>query len=261
MSFQPDSIRTIRRIIEKLINDVSVGYGFLTDQWEITNDWFGNPRRDDNGNVLWNIKKKSEEHDELRRRRSIAQVNDPFCLDTNKDLADGIANGSYMFDTETRKMWNLTALQLVYVKKAIESVKACSLSHFQSWRSFYFAKYNENSRFMFDGIPLDKSGVTFMDGSFVLGVKIGRKIIRSGKIELLTFYPANLSSATDGLFFDRNGRPIAIICADTEIDSVMIYSDGRWSTYYDKTFHAFKNNDLSLDNTAPQFSKNKCNKV
>lgn len=57
MSFQPDSIQQIRRIIEKLINDVSVGYGFLTDQWEITYDLFGNPRRDAKGNVLWNTKK------------------------------------------------------------------------------------------------------------------------------------------------------------------------------------------------------------
>lgn len=206
-------------------------------------------------------KKKSAERDEHRRRRSITQVNDPFCLNTNKDFAGGIANGSYMFDTETRTMWNLTALQLVYVKKAIESVKECSLSNFQSWRSFYFAKYNENSRFMFDGIPLDKSGVKFMDGSFVLGVKIGSQITDSGIIKLLTFYPATLRYATNGLFFDKNGRPIAIIFADTEIDSVIVYSDGGWSRYLDETFQAFKNNDLSLDNKAPRFSKNKCNKV
>lgn len=102
ISLQPQGVRDFRRILTQLLNDEPVGYGFVEDQWSVTLNVNGEPRRDGNGNILYHINQNSR--DDLRRRRrnsGFTQImydkersrrgvssyeKDPYCVSTVKSI-------------------------------------------------------------------------------------------------------------------------------------------------------------------------------
>ncbi|AQS39806.1 NFkB-p65-degrading zinc protease [Shewanella psychrophila] len=107
-------------------------------------------------------------------------------------------------------------------------------------------------------------GLFFNDGSFSVGV-IGTDVKKSTKNDNFTTLAGtnwHTIQYAGQMFFDKNGRPIALVMTDMITGAVgsgwsFIYNHGKWlyepKDDWDERF--FSNSTLSLDSNAPQFNR------
>ncbi|AUI88695.1 hypothetical protein BS333_20635 [Vibrio azureus] len=105
-------------------------------------------------------------------------------------------------------------------------------------------------------------GLVFNDGSFSVGV-VGKDVTSSTKSDNFTTLAGtnwHTIKYAGQMFFDRNGRPVALVITDMMTGVVgsgwsFIYSEGKWlyEPHDDWDERYFANSELSLDAHAPQF--------
>lgn len=208
----------------------------------------GNPRRDENGNVLYHIRKgnlsrrrrqqskfeslgeivlerhRNERQNKIRNRRKVIANNDSYCFETYKSASKSIHQGFYLYKDNV--IFDLKSLNLMITYRVFMQTKnGTGFSHknYDSWKqwydqstwnSIYGSIYNYGTRMaLYDG-PF---GFYFNDGSFVVGI-ISRDIQYGITDNWVGSRSRSWGTASDyagQIYFDKNGRPVALAITDT----------------------------------------------